>query len=218
MTRYTEIELQTAEYLLQIKAIKLNLQNPFTWASGLKSPIYCDNRRILSFPEVRDFVSKNLAKFVKKYFPTTEVIAGVATGGISHGVLVANILNLPFVYVRSRAKGHGLQNLVEGCFEPGKKVLVIEDLVSTGGSSLEALKALKENDAEVLGMLAVFTYGLNIANDNFKKANCELHTLSNYRALLQQAKNMQIISDSDEAVLQVWNEYPEKWGDNFFKS
>lgn len=212
MDKFINTELQTAEYLLQIKAIKLNLQNPFTWASGLKSPIYCDNRRILSFPVVRSFVAEKLSELTKTFFPDVEVIAGVATGGIAHGALVANLLDLPFVYIRSNAKGHGLQNLVEGYLEPGKNVLVIEDLVSTGMSSLEAVKALKSCDANVLGMLAVFTYGLEVAEKNFQVAGCSLHTLSNYNALLKQAKNMKIITDEDEKVLHKWNLAPEKWG------
>ncbi|MBS4014565.1 MAG: orotate phosphoribosyltransferase [Bacteroidetes bacterium] len=215
MSIFSELELQTAQYLLQIKAIKLNAQNPFTWASGLRSPIYCDNRRILSFPEVRDFVSEGISKLALKYFAEAEVIAGVATGGIAHGVLVAKILNKPFVYVRSSAKGHGLQNLVEGYLEPGKRVLVIEDLVSTGGSSLEAVKALRENKSEILGMIAVFTYGLQAATDNFEKANCTLFTLSNYKALIHQAKYLGMINDEDEKALNNWSENPQEWSERY---
>lgn len=214
MSNYSEIELQTAKYLLQIKAIKLNAQNPFTWASGLRSPIYCDNRRILSFPEVRNFVSESMAYMAKKYFPEADVIAGVATGGIAHGVLVAKLLNKPFIYVRSSSKGHGLQNLIEGYLEENSKVLVIEDLVSTGGSSLEAVKAIKDAGSKLLGMIAVFTYGLRKATDNFKNANCTLFTLSNYHALLHQAKIEGLISEAKQQILMDWSNDPQAWSEN----
>ena len=215
MSTFTEKELKTAQYLMQIKAINLNAQNPFTWASGLRSPIYCDNRRILSFPEVRNFVAQGLAEFAEEHFIEADVIAGVATGGIAHGVLAAQILDKPFVYVRSSTKGHGLQNNVEGYLKENSKVLVIEDLVSTGGSSLEAVNALQESNCTVLGMLAVFTYGLKKAEDNFRNADCKLYTLSNYNALLEQATEEGLISDDELVVLNDWNKNPQEWSNKY---
>ncbi len=193
------------------------MQNPFTWASGLKSPIYCDNRKILSFPEARKFVAQSLSEIATEEFVEADTVAGVATGGIAHGVLTAAILNKPFVYVRSSSKGHGLQNLIEGQLEKGSKVVVVEDLVSTGKSSLEAVDALKKNDAEILGMIAVFTYGLEAAVKNFKDYNCKLVTLSNYEALVHQAKKLNLIEDMDEIMLKKWSENPHLWSDEFLK-
>ena len=177
---------RTAEYLLQIKAIKLQPSNPFTWASRWKSPIYCDNRKTLSFPEVRSYIRDSFAALVRELYPQAEIIAGVATGAIAHGALVAEKLGLPFVYVRSGAKEHGLGNQIEGYFERGQKVVVIEDLISTGGSSSCAVKALRDAGCDLLGMAAIFTYEFQKAADGFAAAGCELHTLSNYSHLFQQ--------------------------------
>ncbi len=184
---------QTAEFLLQINAIKLQPSNPFTWASGWKSPIYCDNRKTLSFPEVRSYIRDSFADMVKKLYPEAEMIAGVATGAIAHGALVADKLGLPFIYVRSGAKEHGLGNQIEGYFEKGQKIVVIEDLISTGGSSLSAVNALREAGCEVLGMLAIFTYEFKKASDSFEAAGCILHTLSNYSVLIDTAVNSKYI-------------------------
>ena len=167
---------QVAEYLLQIKAIKLQPSNPFTWASGWKSPIYCDNRKTLSFPEVRSYIRDSFTKLIKELYPDAEMIAGVATGAISHGALVADKMTLPFIYVRSEAKEHGLGNQIEGYYQKGQKVVVVEDLISTGGSSLNAVKALREAGCEVLGMAAIFTYEFKKAADGFTAAGCRLDT------------------------------------------
>src|SRR5699024_2589787 len=175
---------KTADLLLQIKAIKLNPQEPFTWSSGWKSPIYCDNRMVLSFPKVRNFIKENLAEQLKKRFGNPEVIAGVATGGIGIGALVAEYLDLPFVYVRPEAKKHGRKNQIEGFLKAGQKVVVIEDLISTGKSSLNAIKALKNADAEILGMIAIFSYGFDLATENFKNENIDFGVLSNYQTLI----------------------------------
>ncbi|MEI8224787.1 MAG: orotate phosphoribosyltransferase, partial [Bacteroidota bacterium] len=181
------IAKKTAEYLLQIKAIKLQPSNPFTWASGWKSPIYCDNRKTLSFPEVRSYIRDSFAVLVREFYPEVEMIAGVATGAIAHGALAADKLGLPFIYVRSGAKEHGLGNQIEGYYEQGQKVVVVEDLISTGGSSLSAVKALREAGCDVLGMVAIFTYEFKKASDGFAAENCTLHTLSNYSVLVDTA-------------------------------
>lgn len=207
-----EISKQIAGYLLQIKAIKLQPANPFTWASGLKSPIYCDNRKTLSFPDVREFIAGSFAEKVKTLYPGAELIAGVATGAIAHGVLVADKLGLPFVYVRSGSKGHGLGNQIEGSFNPGSKVVVIEDLISTGGSSLSAVNALRDADCEVMGMLAIFTYGFSKAENAFKEANCRLDTLSNYNELVERAIDSGYIDKEELATLKKWREDPSIWG------
>ena len=201
-----------AEYLLQIKAIKLQPSNPFTWASGWKSPIYCDNRKTLSFPEVRSFIRDSFADMVKEYYPGAGLVAGVATGAIAHGVLVAEKLGLPFVYVRSEAKEHGLGNQIEGFFEPGQKVVVIEDLISTGGSSLNAVKAVREAGCNVAGMVAIFTYEFNKATDGFAAANCELHTLSNYTSLIETAVRTGYIGETEVQTLKQWRVDPSVWG------
>jgi orotate phosphoribosyltransferase len=203
-----------AEYLLQIKAIKLQPSNPFTWASGWKSPIYCDNRKTLSFPVVRSFIRDSFVGIIKNCYPNTELIAGVATGAIAHGALVADKLGLPFIYVRSEAKEHGLGNQIEGYFEPGQKVVVIEDLISTGGSSLGAVKALREAGCELLGMVAIFTYEFNKASDGFRAAKCDLHTLSNYSTLISAAVLSGYISEQDFETLNRWRTDPSKWGLN----
>jgi orotate phosphoribosyltransferase len=212
MEKNNDIALKTAEYLLQIKAIKLNLQNPFTWASGWKSPIYCDNRKTLSYPKIRTYIRQQFAEMIREEFGVPDVIAGVATGAIAQGVLIAQELGLPFVYVRSEPKSHGLTNLIEGVVESGQSVVVIEDLISTGGSSLKAVEALREAGCDVKGMAAIFTYEFPKAVDSFKKANCRLVTLSNYSALLLQAVDSKFIKESDLEHLSTWREAPELWG------
>lgn len=202
---------QTAEELLQIKAIKLQPQEPFTWASGWKSPIYCDNRIILSFPETRKFVRQQMVKAITEKYGTPDVIAGVATGAIAMGILVAEEMGLPFVYVRPEAKSHGRKNQIEGSMEAGQKVVVIEDLISTGGSSLKAVAALREAGADVIGMAAVFTYGFSVADDNFKEAGCELFTLSDYNHLLEQVRDKGAMDESTFATLQQWRKDPASW-------
>jgi orotate phosphoribosyltransferase len=203
---------KTAEYLLQIKAIKLQPSNPFTWASGWKSPIYCDNRKTLSFPELRSFIRDSFAALVKELYPSADLIAGVATGAIAHGALVADKLGLPFIYVRSGAKEHGLGNQIEGYYAPGQKVVVIEDLISTGGSSLSAVKALKEAGCEVLGMVAIFTYEFKKASDAFSAENCALHTLSNYSVLIDTAVKTGYIGETEVETLKKWRLDPSVWG------
>jgi orotate phosphoribosyltransferase len=203
---------KVAEYLLQIKAIKLQPSNPFTWASGWKSPIYCDNRKTLSFPEVRSYIRDSFAEIVKELYPHAELIAGVATGAISHGVLVADKLGLPFVYVRSGVKDHGLGNQIEGYFETGQKVVVIEDLISTGGSSLGAVNSLREAGCEVLGMVAIFTYGFEKASDGFAAVKCKLDTLCNYNTLIEIAVETGYIGKSEVETLKKWRENPSAWG------
>ncbi|MBK8805236.1 MAG: orotate phosphoribosyltransferase [Bacteroidales bacterium] len=201
-----------ANYLLQIKAIKLDPANPFTWASGWKSPIYCDNRKILSFPQIRTQVRDAFAQAIKEKYPQAELIAGVATGAIAHGALVADILGLPFIYVRSSAKEHGLTNLIEGHYETGSKVVVIEDLISTGGSSLKAVNALRDAQCDVLGMVAIFTYEFENAIRNFQQANCQLTTLSNYSALIEQALTEKFIDEAQLQSLKQWRIAPDVWG------
>jgi orotate phosphoribosyltransferase len=207
-----DIAKKTAEYLLQIKAIKLQPAKPFTWASGWKSPIYCDNRMTLSYPEVRSFIRDAFAEKVMQLYPDVELIAGVATGAIAHGALVADRLSLPFIYVRSGAKDHGLGNQIEGYYEKGQKVVVIEDLISTGGSSLGAVKALREAGCHVSGMIAIFTYGFIKASDAFKIDGCMLDTLSNYNVLVDMAAASGYISGDDVATLREWRKDPSAWG------
>ena len=192
------IAQQTAQLLLQSNAIKLQPQQPFEWASGWKSPIYCDNRIVLSHPEIRNYMKRELVYFIKDHNFKPDVIAGVATGAIGLGMLIADLLNLPFVYVRSKAKKHGRQNQIEGVLPVNKKVLVVEDLISTGQSSLEAVKALREVEAHVVGMVAIFTYGFQMALDNFKKSNVDLHTLTNYESVLKKALDINYITDQQK--------------------
>lgn len=206
-----ETAQKTAESLLQINAIKLNPKNPFTWASGWKSPIYCDNRITLSYPEIRKFLQQQFAKNIVAKYGKPDVIAGVATGAIGIGLLVAEALELPFVYVRPEPKKHGRQNQIEGQLEVGKNVVVIEDLISTGKSSLQAVEALKADGANILGMAAIFSYEFQISADNFKKADIELATLSNYSALLDAAVQQNYISNSDLETLKKWRENPSEW-------
>ncbi|MCH3882360.1 MULTISPECIES: orotate phosphoribosyltransferase [Tenacibaculum] len=202
---------KTAELLLQIKAIKLSPNEPFTWASGWKSPIYCDNRVTLSYPPVRNFLKEEIAKIVELKHGKPDVIAGVATGAIAIGILVAQELGVPFIYVRPEPKKHGRKNQIEGHLERGQNVVVIEDLISTGKSSLNAVKALKECDANVKGMVAIFSYGFDIATENFKEANVELTTLSNYEFLLEQASDSKYINAKELRTLEDWRVNPSQW-------
>lgn len=204
--------LKIAEFLLQIKAIKLEPSKPFTWASGWKSPIYCDNRVTLSYPKVRTYIRQEFVNIILDKFGKPDVIAGVATGGIAQGALVAEELGLPFVYVRSEAKKHGLTNMIEGIVEKGQSVVVIEDLVSTGGSSLKAVEALREAGCDVKGMAAIFTYGFKTATENFKKAKCKLVTLSDYDTLIKQAFQSNYVSEKELKSLAQWREDPSVWG------
>ncbi|MCQ2316910.1 MAG: orotate phosphoribosyltransferase [Bacteroidales bacterium] len=208
-----ETALALANFLLQIKAIKLNPANPFTWASGLKSPIYCDNRITLSYPQIRTFIREAFSRMCIDRFGKPDIIAGVATGGIPQGALVAQDLGLPFCYVRSEAKSHGLNNQVEGIVPQGASVVVIEDLVSTGKSSLAAVEALREKGANVKGMMAIFTYQLNAATEAFKKANCELTTISNYEALIKKALEENYVTDNQMQSLLEWRKSPQAWSD-----
>lgn len=201
-----------AKQLLQIKAIKLQPANPFTWASGWNSPIYCDNRKTLSYPEVRDYMKSQFVALVNELYPDVEVIAGVATGAIAQGALVADEMGKPFVYVRSSPKGHGMENLIEGDVSPGKKVVVIEDLISTGGSSLKAVDALRKSGCEVVGMLAIFSYGFQTAVDNFVTNKIELSTLSNYQTLIEVAAETGYVSSDDIKTLSSWRNDPANWG------
>ncbi|MDX6746822.1 orotate phosphoribosyltransferase [Polaribacter sp. PL03] len=202
---------KTAELLLQVKAIKLNPRDPFNWASGWKSPIYCDNRVTLSYPPVRIFLKEEIAKIVEKEFGKPDVIAGVATGAIAIGILVAQELGVPFIYVRPEPKKHGRKNQIEGHLESGQNVVVIEDLISTGNSSLNAVDALKEAGAVVKGMVAIFSYGFDVATDNFKKKNIDLVTLSNYDNLLEQALESNYISEKELITLHEWRKEPSTW-------
>ncbi|MCL4126384.1 UNVERIFIED_CONTAM: hypothetical protein GTU68_051452 [Idotea baltica] len=202
---------KTAEVLLQVNAIKLSPKEPFTWASGWKSPIYCDNRIILSFPPIRNYVRETMAKQIEAQYGKPDVIAGVATGAIGIGMLVAEYLGLPFIYVRPDAKGHGRKNQIEGFIESGQNVVVVEDLISTGKSSLNAVKALKEAHINVKGMIAIFTYGFDVATQNFAKEDIELQTLSNYESLLEQALETNYITEKELQTLSEWNSNPSGW-------
>lgn len=206
-----ETARKTAELLLQINAIKLQPSEPFTWASGWKSPIYCDNRITLSFPAVRTYLREQLAKQIETIYGKPDVIAGVATGAIGIGALVAEELGLPFVYVRPKAKEHGRKNQIEGFLDSGQNVVVVEDLISTGGSSLKAVEALKENNATVKGMIALFTYGFDVAKENFENANVQLHTLSDYNNLIEQATETNYITEKDQKALINWRNNPAEW-------
>ena len=200
-----------AAKLLNIKAIKLQPNDPFTWASGWKSPFYCDNRKTLSFPELRNFVKLELVHAVLEHFPQAEAVAGVATGAIAQGALVADALNLPFVYVRSKAKDHGMQNLIEGELPAGTKVVVIEDLISTGGSSLKAVEALRQNGCEVIGMVASYTYCFPVATQAFEEAHVPLVTLTDYEHVVAEALRTGYIAENDVAVLNEWRANPSEW-------
>ncbi len=207
-----DMQFEVAKQLLAIDTIKIQPEAPFTWASGWKAPIYCDNRKVLSFPETRKFICRQFTKLAREKYPDAEVIAGVATGAIAHGVLVAEALNLPFIYIRSKPKGHGLENLIEGDLQPGAKVVIIEDLVSTGSSSLAAAVAVRNYGAEVLGMLAIFTYNFPQAARNFEEAGIELTTLSDYNTLLKIAHEEGEINDAQLTSLGNWRKNPESWG------
>jgi orotate phosphoribosyltransferase len=212
MINKSEIEQKVAEFLLQIKAIKLQPNNPFTWASGWKSPIYCDNRITLSHPAIRTYIRQKLSTLIQEEFGSVSVIAGVATAGIPQGVLVAQELGLPFIYVRAKAKEHGTGNLIEGEFSPGQRVVVVEDLISTGKSSLQAVQALREAGCEVAGLVGIFNYGFDAADENFKNAKCRFLTLSNYNALIEYAAEHSFVSADDIKLLRKWREDPQAWG------
>ena len=207
----SQIKQNIAEKLIQIKAIKLQPTNPFTWASGWKSPIYCDNRLTLSYPEIRDFIRDEFVRQIKENYADVEVIAGVATGAIAQGVLVAQALNLPFVYVRPTAKAHGMGNQIEGHLPEGKRVVVIEDLISTGGSSLKAVDSLRAAKANVLGMVATFTYDFPLAQKNFEASKCPLIVLSDYHALLDYAKSVNYVEEKYLNTLSEWRKDPSVW-------
>lgn len=207
----SNLENLVAEKLLKIKAIKVQPQNPFTWASGWKSPIYCDNRKTLSYPEIRTFIKNEFARLIREKYGDVDVVAGVATGAIAQGAMVAEELGLPFVYVRSSPKDHGLENLIEGDLKPGQKVVVIEDLISTGGSSLKAVEALRKDGCEVIGMLAIFTYGFPVASEKFSEADVELTTLSNYGAVLEHLLKTEFIGEEEMATLKEWRKDPANW-------
>ena len=207
-----EISRQFAKMLMDIEAIKLQPQEPFTWASGWKSPIYTDNRKTLSFPRVRSFVKLELCHTIQEQFPEAEAVAGVATGAIAQGALVAEQLGLPYAYVRPKPKDHGMGNQVEGMLPKGAKVIVVEDLISTGGSSLKAVEALRQYGVEVIGMVASFTYGFPVAEEAFREAGVKLVTLSNYQAVVEEAAETGYIKDADKAVLAEWRKDPSVWG------
>ncbi|HMM17070.1 MAG TPA: orotate phosphoribosyltransferase [Petrimonas sp.] len=206
------VEKLTAEKLLKIKAVKLQPSNPFTWASGWKSPIYCDNRKLMSYPATRNFIKVEFARIILEKYPQVEAIAGVATGAIAPGAIVADALGLPFVYIRSAPKDHGLENLIEGDLKPRQKVVVIEDLISTGQSSLKAVEAIRQSGSDVLGMVAIFTYGFPAAETNMKEARVELTTLTHYDAILDEALLIDYIAESEVKTLQDWRRNPETWG------
>lgn len=208
----TTLEHTIAKHLLNIKAVALRPNEPFTWTSGIKSPIYCDNRLTMSYPEIRNAVAEGFAALIRELAPDAEVIAGTATAGIPHAAWVAEKLNLPMAYIRDKAKGHGKQNQIEGMIKEGQKVVVIEDLISTGGSSLKAALAVKEAGAEPVAVLAIFSYQLDKAVHAFEEAGIPLHTLSNYSALIEAALEMKVIEESDLSVLRAWREDPSTWG------
>lgn len=206
-----DIDQQVAGLLLESKAVILEPVSPFTWASGWLSPIYCDNRVTLSYPETRDYIKEAFRKSIVEHFSTPDLIAGVATGAIAQGALVADTMDLPMVYVRPSAKGHGRQNLIEGRLLPGQKVVVVEDLISSGGSSLKAVEALREAGAEVLGMVAIFSYGFELAADNFREAGVDLHTLTSYHVLIETALATGAIQQDQVEMLQQWRKDPAQW-------
>ncbi len=218
MTKNVDSSFKIAEYLLQIKAIKLQPDKPFVWASGWKSPIYCDNRKTLSYPKIRTYIRQQFIEIINEKFGKPDVIAGVATGGIAMGALVAQGMGLPFVYVRSEAKKHGLSNMVEGVIEKGQSVVVVEDLISTGGSSLKAVAALRDAGALVKGLVSVFTYDFKVAQDAFKKAKCANHSLCDYHLLIEQAVKANYIDEDDIASLKKWREDPAIWSPNMHAS
>jgi orotate phosphoribosyltransferase len=206
------IAAKVAEFLLQIKAVKLQPQEPFTWTSGWKSPIYCDNRKTLSYPKVRTYIRQQFVQIIQDNFPKPDVIAGVATGAIAHGVLVAEEMGLPFVYIRAKPKEYGLENLIEGEIKKGQSVVVIEDLISTGGSSLKAVDALRKAECDVKGMAAIFTYGFENATESFRSSEVKLITLSDYPSLIRQALHDEFITEEDLETLEAWRKNPAAWG------
>lgn len=201
-----------AEKLMQIKALQINPQDPYQWASGWHSPVYCDNRKVLSYPYVRDFVKSELANMVLEHFNDADVIAGVATAGIPHGTMAADLLKLPFIYVRSKPKAHGMGNQIEGVLQEGQKVVVIEDLVSTGKSSLEAVDAIRTAGGDVIGMCALFTYGFDASAKAMESANVPLHTISNYSALMEVCEEQNLITAEQKTSLEEWRKSPDTWG------
>ena len=205
------LKKEFASRLMKVKAIKLQPENPFTWASGWKSPFYCDNRKTLSYPDLRNYVKLELVHAVLENFPEAEAVAGVATGAIAQGALVADELNLPFVYVRSKPKDHGLENIIEGELKPGMKVVVVEDLISTGGSSLKAVEAIRKNCCEVVGMVASYTYGFDVAKKAFEEAGVKLITLTDYDHVVEQAKETGYIKPEHVEVLNEWRKDPANW-------
>lgn len=207
-----EVNQKVAAQLLEVNAVKLQPNDPFTWASGWKSPIYCDNRKALSYPATRTYIKQQLAAIIKEKYSDVEVIAGVATGAIAQGALVAEELGLPFVYIRPAAKSHGMNNMIEGDLKEGSKVVVIEDLISTGGSSLKAVEALRAVNCEVISMLAIFTYGFPVAENAFNDANVELITLSNYNALIDTALGLGTVTETQVEALKEWRKAPSEWG------
>ncbi|MDI9564652.1 MAG: orotate phosphoribosyltransferase [Bacteroidota bacterium] len=207
-----KMQVEVAQLLLQINTIKVQPSNPFSWASGWKAPIYCDNRKILSYPAARSFIRDQFVLVIRQRYPEAEAIAGVATGAIAHGALVAGELGLPFAYVRSEPKGHGLENLIEGDLKPGQKVVIIEDLVSTGSSSLKAVRAVRQIGSHVLGMVAIFTYDFPQSAENFRKEGVELITLSRYQVLIGQALASGKITEEQLEKLMLWREDPANWG------
>lgn len=208
----TKVAQLIAQKLIEVEAVKLQPSNPFTWASGWKSPIYCDNRKTLSYPSLRSLIKLELARVIAEEFPEAEAVAGVATGAIAQGALVADALGLPFSYIRSAPKDHGMENLIEGELRPGAKVVIVEDLISTGGSSLKAVEAVRKHGAEVLGMVAIYTHGFPDAENNFEAANVRLITLSNYNAVLAEAQRTGYITAQDQEVLVEWRKSPSTWG------
>ena len=205
------LKKEFASKLMKVKAIKLQPENPFTWASGWKSPFYCDNRKTLSYPDLRNYVKLELVHAVLENFPEAEAVAGVATGAIAQGALVADELNLPFVYVRSKPKDHGLENLIEGELKPGMKVVVVEDLISTGGSSLKAVEAIRKDCCEVVGMVASYSYGFDVAKKAFEEAGVKLITLTDYDHVVEQAKETGYIKPEHVEVLNEWRKDPANW-------
>lgn len=206
-----ETALHLAEKLLQIKAIRVNTRTPFTWASGWKSPIYCDNRITLSYPAIRTYIRQQFVKLIRDEFGDIDLIAGVATGGIAHGVLVAQDMGLPFAYIRNAEKGHGLLNKIEGVIKSGQSLIVVEDLISTGGSSLQAVEAIRENGGNVKGLVAIFTYGFDEAVEKFKEANCPVYALCDYQHLIVQALKDDYVREQEMNVLTAWRTNPSKW-------
>ena len=214
MINYTEDARQIAKFLLQINAIILQPNNPFTWASGWKSPIYCDNRKSLSFPQIRTHIRMKICEIIKEKYPHANVIAGVATGGIAIGCLVAEELGLPFIYVRAKSKDHGKKNLIEGYYDQGQSVVVIEDLISSGKSSLAAVEVLRNEELNVRGLISIFSYSFDTADTNFKDANCEKTSLCDYNTLLNEALKSNYIEQKDLKILEKWRKEPSKWNQN----